>query len=126
MLQRLPGEDASVWQEDWRRLTQLADTVSTRELLTSGPEALLRRLFNEETVRIFHNSPADIVCRCTQGRIAQMLLALGRAEVEDILREQGKVEIECGFCGRNVIYRRSEVDALFNGAASEPPSDSVH
>lgn len=126
MLQRLPGKSGPALQEDWDRLTQLAGTVGARELLTSEPERLLQRLFVEEPVRVFPARRTEIVCRCAQGRIAQMLLALGREEVEGILREQGRVEVECGFCGRKVVYGRAGVDALFNDAAGESPSGSVH
>lgn len=126
LLQRLPDASVMGHQEDWRRVTQLAATLTRAELLGLPPDRLLQRLFHEETVRVFAEQPVEFVCRCMQGRISQMLLALGRDEVEDILREQGQVEVECGFCGRRVIYDHAGVANLFDGAEGEPSSDSVH
>jgi len=47
-----------------------------------------------------------------------MLLGLGREEVDDIVREQGNVEITCEFCDAFYPYDAVDVAALFKGVAS--------
>ena len=37
-----------------------------------------------------------------------MIAGLGQAEAEDILREQGRIEVGCDFCGQQ--YRFDAVD----------------
>lgn len=128
MLQRLPAkaEQIEMAAESWRRLCVLADTVQPAELMrVSGPE-LLHRLFHQESLRIFEPQPVTLRCRCNHGRISEMLLNLGRQEVDSILAEQGQVEIECGFCGRQYTYSAVEVAQLFLARDSAPVSSSRH
>lgn len=126
MIQRLPADSGDFRQDDWLRLGLLGDTLTAAELLALDSERLLARLFGEERVRVFPAERTEVVCRCGEGRISRMLLALGRAEVEDILREQGRVEVECGFCGRTAVYGRAQVDALFAESGGAQGDPSVH
>lgn len=128
MLQRVPADaqQADTADEDWHRLCLLADTVRPAELMgVSGPE-LLRRLYHHESLRIFEPQAVTLRCRCNHGRISEMLLNLGRQEVEEILTEQGQVEVECGFCGKKYRYQAAEVEQLFQASVLEPPSESRH
>jgi molecular chaperone Hsp33 len=108
MLQRLPAAHGS--REDWERIGLLAHTLTSRELGTLAAEDLLYRLFHEERVRIFEPDPIAFRCTCSRERVEGVLRALGRTEVEDILAEQGAIEVDCEFCNRH--YRLDSVDAL--------------
>jgi molecular chaperone Hsp33 len=107
MLQRLPGPAAD--EDGWTRTTLLADTVAEHELLSLPAVDLLRRLFHEEDVRLYEPDPVAFRCGCSRGRIANTLRAMGRREVDDILAEQGAIEVTCEFCNRD--YRFDPVDA---------------
>lgn len=125
MLQRMPGtvEDA----DGWTRTVTLADTVEERELLTLPVQNLLRRLFHEEDVRLYDPEPVAFRCGCSRGRIEQTLRALGRAEVDAILAEQGDIAVTCEFCNRG--YRFDAVDARELFSDSVVPAgvkDSMH
>jgi len=87
----------------------LADTVEERELLSLPVQKLLHRLFHEEDVRLFEPDPVAFRCSCSRGRIAETLRALGEAEVDSILAEQGEIAVTCEFCNRD--YRFDAVDA---------------
>jgi molecular chaperone Hsp33 len=125
MLQRLPG---SVEDSDgWDRTVLLADTVEQQELLRLPVQDLLRRLFHEEEVRLFEPEPVAFRCGCSRGRIAETLRALGEAEVDSILAEEGAVAVTCEFCHRD--YRFDPVDAreLFSDAVVPAGvQDSLH
>jgi molecular chaperone Hsp33 len=96
------------------------------ELMELPGARLLRRLFHQESLQVFEPQPVHIRCRCSHGRISEMLLGLGRKEVDEILAEQGKLEIECGFCGRAYTYLPAEVELLFKASTLAPPSESRH
>jgi molecular chaperone Hsp33 len=127
MLQRVPGS-ASQEQadEDWSRLLALATTLTETELLALQPSEVLYRLFHEDAVRVFEPQAVHLRCRCSHGRISEMLLGLGRQEVESVVAEQGQVEIECGFCGRRYVYTPAEVSELFGAQTATPPTPSHH
>ncbi|MTW21030.1 Hsp33 family molecular chaperone HslO [Allochromatium palmeri] len=121
LLQRLPEADAT--EEDWNRVTLLADTLTSKELLGLSTEPLLHRLFHEETVRLFEPEPVSFRCGCARSRIADMIKLLGESDVDNLLDEQGAVEVTCEFCNR--LYRFDPVDArqLFaSTTCHEPPA----
>jgi molecular chaperone Hsp33 len=125
LLQRLPLEHARATQDDWQHLAALAATLGDDELLNADATSLLRRLFADETVRVFEPRPVTVACRCHRGGISTMLLSLGRDEVDAIVAEQGRVEVTCEFCGRQYSFSRGDIGALF-AAADAPPKEIRH
>lgn len=126
LLQRMPGEASEAADEAWHQARTLAQTLNERELLELSAPDLLRRLSREYDVRLFRPRPVAVRCRCSHARTSELLLGLGAKEVRDILKEQGKVEIECGFCGRHYTYFRSEVDQLFAAADKSHEGQARH
>lgn len=112
MLQSLPSEATA--QEDWQRLGFLAETVKDHELLTLPPEALLHRLFHEETVRLFEPEPLAFRCTCSREVIENALLQMGRDEVTAIVAEEGAVKADCEFCGRRYKFDAVDVEQMFS------------
>jgi len=99
LLQRVP-ERSEIDADGWNRVVHLGSTVSADELSTLAAPMLLRRLFPEEDVRLFGGRPLRFECSCSSERVVGMLKTLGREEVEQILAEQGRVEVTCEFCGQ--------------------------
>jgi molecular chaperone Hsp33 len=54
-----------------------------------------------------------------------MLRSLGRAEADDILREQGRVEVGCDFCGLQYHFDAIDVTGLFGAAVWQPPGSGT-
>ncbi len=117
LLQQLPGvtEDADAWNRD----VHLGETVTDEELLGLPTRELLHRLYHEEDVRLFEPEPVSFRCSCSRERIETVLRGLGYDEVQDILREQGSIKVNCEFC--NQAYEFDAVDAERLFAASDQP-----
>jgi len=111
-------------EDAWLRVQLVADTVTGAELAELDDKKLLRRLFNEDDVRMFESTPVFFRCRCSRERVENMLRALGRDEVDSMIEEFGQVEVRCEFCSR--AYRLDAVDcaALFTGPGA--PAPGVH
>jgi molecular chaperone Hsp33 len=102
-------------EDAWRRVQLVADTVTADELAQLEDRDLLRRLFAEDDVRMFQSAPVFFRCRCSHERVGNMLKALGRAEVDSVLEEFGRVEVRCEFCSRAYRYDAIDCAALFAG-----------
>lgn len=114
LLQKLPGSIGNMKSgEDWDRITLLGSTVRPGELLTLEGDALLRRLFAEETVRLFAEHAVRFECGCSEVRVANALLLLGRNEIEQVLAVQGRIEVACEFCNRKYAFDRARALSLF-------------
>jgi molecular chaperone Hsp33 len=110
-LQKLPNADARD-ADGWNRIEQLAATVRPEELALA-PEALLIRLFGEETVRLFEPRPATWHCPRDEEKVRNMLLTLGREEVEAMLADAEVIAIEDEICGHEYRFGPEIVDELF-------------
>jgi molecular chaperone Hsp33 len=110
LLQELPAQKH--FQADWERVEMLASTITRKELLDLECEDVLYRLFNEEKVRIFDPEPIAFQCACSRPRIERTLRAMGRPELEDILREQAQIEVICEFCGERYQFDKVDVESL--------------
>ena len=118
------NEDEIGRNEDYKRIAMLAATLTAEELLSLDADTVLRRLFWEETLRRFPPLTGDLAprfaCTCSRERVGSMLKSLGRAEVDDVIREQGRVEIGCEFCGIKYQFDPVDVGGLF-----APPQDQA-
>ncbi|MCG5509463.1 Hsp33 family molecular chaperone HslO [Ectothiorhodospira lacustris] len=112
-LQKLPSADTRD-PDGWNRVEQLATTVTDDELISLSPDALLSRLFPEETVRVFearsviHDTPED------WDKVRAMLRSLGREEVEAVLREQGAVIVRDDLANREYRLDRDAIATIFD------------
>ncbi|GGC17518.1 33 kDa chaperonin [Oxalicibacterium flavum] len=124
LLQKLPREggiasasSSSSGAEDdlatWERTVMLASTLRREELLSTDVETLMRRLFWEETIRVFDPRHPSFQCSCTREKVGAMLKMLGQPEIEEALTELGKLEVNCDFCGQHYEFDRVDCAQLF-------------
>jgi molecular chaperone Hsp33 len=109
----LTAEDA---QETWIRAITLGATLKEEEMLSTGIDVLQQRLFWEETLRVFEPLHPSFHCSCTREKVGNMLKMLGQEEVEAALSEQGKLGINCDFCGKHYEYDAVDCAQLFTSA----------
>jgi molecular chaperone Hsp33 len=127
MLQQLPADkDNEVDADAWNRVGILLDTLTSAELLTVPPEQLLLRLFHEESARVYPPRPLAFGCRCSRERVAGMLHALGRAEADAAVREDGAAEITCEFCNTRYRFDRVDIEQLFRSGFDTPATPTTH
>jgi molecular chaperone Hsp33 len=142
LIQRLPvqgegnlggrrNEDEIGLSEAFRRIAMLAATLQRDELLTLDADSLLRRLFWQEPLRRFAPQAGEdgprFACTCSRDKVSAMLRGLGRAEADDIVREQGRIEVACDFCGQHYHFDGIDVAGVFGAPVAQPPgSDATH
>ncbi len=135
LIQRLPAEggiggarleDEIGVNEGFNRIAHLTATLTQEELLTLDADTVLHRLYWEESLRRFEPlaglSGPRFTCTCSRERVGYMLKGLGREEVDDIVAEQGRVEIACEFCGSRYHFDAVDVGELFTQALNQPPT----
>jgi len=93
----LSGDDA----ENWSRTVTLLDTVELTELIGPhvGPDTLLRRLFHEETPRVYDTRPMRFGCTCSAQKLADALATYSAEDLEDMHNSEGEITADCQFCG---------------------------
>jgi len=125
LLQRLPDrhdEDA----DTWNRATHLGATLTRDELLSLPAPEIIRRLYHEEDVRVFDRENMRFHCGCSRERVANVLRMLGYDEVQSILHERGKIDVDCEFCNHHYTFDRVDSEQLFAAESAAPASPTRH
>ena len=118
LLQRLPGS-TSADDSLWTRAQEALDDVAPGELLRAADAAaLLTTRFGTDDVRLFESQSTRFGCSCTRDRVANALRMVGQQEVEEILDEQGEVQVTCEFCNRCYAFTPDAARALFTPSAA--------
>jgi molecular chaperone Hsp33 len=135
LLQKLPdhgGIDAPISDEleTWNRTVMLASTLKREELLGTDIQTLMHRLFWEETIRVFDPKQPSFQCSCTRDKVGGMLKMLGKAEIDNALKDLSSLEINCDFCGQYYQFDPVDCARLFSTDALAdsliPPSTIKH
>ena len=124
LLQKLPGETEG--DDSWNRLTQLASTITDQELLELDENEILHRLFHEESIRLFDPEPVRFSCSCSRDKTLNMIKSLGESEAEDILLDQGKINVSCEFCNADYEFDRVDIKQLFESDINLTSTDTLH
>jgi molecular chaperone Hsp33 len=112
LLEKLPQADARD-PDGWDRVRHLAETLELGETVNIQPYDLLTRVFPEELMRVFRLYPVEYHCPYDETKVKDMLLGLGREEVEAILAEQGEVVIRNEMCNHEYRFDARAIAALF-------------
>ncbi|GJL83138.1 MAG: 33 kDa chaperonin [marine bacterium B5-7] len=129
MLQCLPPREnlpsIPVSEEDWQRVTLLAETVRNEELLDLEASQTLTRLFHEEEVRTFDPRSLRFHCSCSRERSANAIKFLGFDDAMTLIDEQGEVQIDCQFCHARYLFSNEDVKSVFEEEVA-PRGTTIH
>lgn len=107
ILQPLPGADEETLSRTERAIGAYSAISSVIE--REGAERVLRD-FGAENADV-----RDVLfrCHCSRERAASAILAMGRAEAESILREEGKIAVHCHYCNTDYTFYEEDIARLF-------------
>lgn len=111
LLQQLPNETSDD-PDGWERLNKLAETLKPEEALQLDVPEILKRLFHEETLRVYEPAPAFFNCNGCGERVEAMLRQVPRDELDSLVADSGQVEVTCEFCAKQFSYDAVDLNAL--------------
>lgn len=110
MLQALPDSPNN---ESIDHLSQLANTLTAEEALSLEPHDALHRLFHQDQVRLFDEKNIEFKCGCSREKSLASLVLVPREELEELLAEEGKVNMNCEFCRAHYQFDSIDVEQIF-------------
>ncbi|MDI9506316.1 MAG: Hsp33 family molecular chaperone HslO [Clostridiales bacterium] len=81
-----------------------------------GDEALIHRLFEGLEPKVLGTQSVRYACDCSRERVERALISLGRAELEQLIREQDHCTVDCQFCNSRRAFSGQELRALLDVA----------
>lgn len=118
MIQLLPGS------EEWftAALERKIEAIrSVTELFKGGMdlERILHLLYEDmedekheklvEDYEILETKKIEYFCDCSKEKFYRGVVSLGKDQIDEILKEQGKIEVECHFCGKKYSFTKEEL-----------------
>jgi molecular chaperone Hsp33 len=109
-----PGTEPHVMPEDdaWVEGRALVDTVDDIELLDPAlsSERLAYRLFHEQGVHVFRDTPVQAQCSCSRENVENMLRSFSQEDRDDMV-EDGRITVTCEFCSSTYVFAPQEIAA---------------
>lgn len=116
LLQILPAQDAN--PEDFNHLVTLTETIKTDELLNLPANDVLWRLYHQEEVTLFDPQNVSFHCTCSQVRCGEVLRTLAAEEVDQMIAEDGQIDMHCDYCGSHYIFEAVDIAAIRNDSTT--------
>ncbi|OAQ21689.1 Hsp33 family molecular chaperone HslO [Thermosulfurimonas dismutans] len=110
MVQRMP----SASEEDITAAEKaLSEVPAVTEMLSEGlkPEEILERLFPGR-IEILGKKELRYRCRCSRERVEAALAALGKEELEEMLRKGEPAQVSCHFCRKEYVLSLEDLRRL--------------
>lgn len=115
-LQPLPDGDQAAFRELGGRLARdFEPTVKAHA--GQGTTALLKALVPQPDLEVMSRYPVSFTCSCSKERVKRALVSMGRAELEDILANEGEAKADCHFCTTHYVVTGDEIREILAGMA---------
>ena len=75
-------------------------------------EGLLRTVLKDFDLEILEKHSVEYRCYCSRDRVTRALISMGRKDLEELIREQGKAELTCQFCDQVYHYSKEELEEI--------------
>ncbi len=109
VIQTLPGCDDETISKAEELVSKYTD-IST-QIAEIGAKGIIDRDFSEYN---FTMREAIYKCNCSKEYIDGVMISLGKAELNDIIKENGKIEVNCQYCDKKYLYYEKDINALFS------------
>lgn len=76
-------------------------------------EEIAKKVTGDENVEILEdNIKPEYKCDCSKEHMKDALISIGKKDLEEILKEDGKLETMCHFCNKKYIFTKEELEQM--------------
>ncbi|MCV2885797.1 Hsp33 family molecular chaperone HslO [Aestuariibacter sp. AA17] len=105
---------------EFDHLVKLTETLTDEELFTLPAQEVLYRLYHQEEVELFTPQEVRFQCTCSKERSAAALANVDKAELLDIIAEEGMIKMNCQYCHKEYTFDAIDVEAIYSGGNTSP------
>jgi molecular chaperone Hsp33 len=131
LLQRVPEQELDDTEmldlddtsaDAWRQTVEHAEAIDPDDLLELTVPDLLARINGDRAVRLYRGDDWRFLCSCSREKVAEVLRALGRGDLDALIEERGRVNVNCEFCNARFDFDAVDVAQIFveDGHALRP------
>ena len=76
-------------------------------------EEIAKKVTGDENIEILEdNIVPEYKCDCSKEHMKDALVSIGKKDLEEILKEDGKLEAMCHFCNKKYIFTKEELEKM--------------
>lgn len=99
----------------------LAKTKSVTEMIREGcqPQEMLQIALGGMAMDVVRTTTPTWHCPCSHSRVTEMLIAMGEAEMRQMMDEEEETRVTCDYCATDYVFPRSDLQAILNEAIAD-------
>ncbi|MDL2311084.1 Hsp33 family molecular chaperone HslO [Peptostreptococcaceae bacterium OttesenSCG-928-C18] len=110
-IQALPGysdEDIDTLEECINNFPPISSIFSEQ----ISEEEVLNKYFSKLGIKILGTEEVEYICSCNAESIEKALISIGEDEINEILEEDGHIEISCSYCNKKYNFSKERIHEL--------------
>ena len=111
MIQALPNAEDEVLS---KIESNIAALPPLSKLISEGKDAasIINLIFAQLPVTLYEEILVEFKCTCSYEGLQDMLVSLGAAEIDDMIRTDGQAEVCCHFCGEKYHFDKPNLEDI--------------
>ena len=74
---------------------------------------IAKKVTGDKNIKVIEDCKVPVYkCDCSKEKMAIALISLGKKEIEDIIKEDGKAELVCHFCNKKYDFNKEELEEI--------------
>ena len=98
-------------EENIKNIPSISKILSDNDNLND----ISKIITGDENARIIEENILPVYeCNCSTEKMKNGLISLGKSELEQILKEESKIETVCNFCNKKYVFDKSQIEELLD------------
>lgn len=115
LIQLLPGADDDFVSRLENRVPMLANVSSMFSGERSNTQ-ILTDILGDIEFDVFDEIDCAYHCDCSRERVEKALVSMGKAELDDIVKDGKSVDVNCQFCGKAYVFTIDDIKSIIEQA----------
>lgn len=99
-------------------ITKIENALATVEpvstLIAKGmtPEEIMYEILKDFDMQVLDKVDLKFECDCSREKIENVIISLGKKEINDIIEEDGQAEVVCQYCNKKYQFNKEDLNKI--------------
>lgn len=110
LLQIMPGcsdDDIKKLEDKLSKIRPISEMIDQN----MTPEEIIKEITDGD-YQLLETKPLSYECNCSKEKFARGIISLGKNEIEDILKTNESIEVNCNFCQKKYIFDKKDLEDM--------------
>ena len=114
LLQIMPGcsdDDIKKLEDKLSKIRPISEMIDQN----MTPEEIIKEITDGD-YQLLETKPLSYECNCSKEKFARGIISLGKNEIEDIIKTNESIEVNCNFCQKKYTFDKKDLEDMLNKA----------